>query len=149
MFAWQNNLFSFQYLFLKRLYTSDKDEGHDEEMAKCLRSYNRGALNMTMAKNPWLRRWPSLWDPSLLYFFIGFCWSIKLTREYCPYAAARESPAGWLRGDICCSAPIHLSGQDMGDLRKWGGGLASSSGCDSSKARAEVIPRPLTRWSGL
>lgn len=45
MFAWQNNLFSFQYLFLKRLYTSDEDGGHDEEMAKCLLTYNRGALN--------------------------------------------------------------------------------------------------------
>lgn len=45
MFAWQSNLFSFQYLFLKRLYTSDEDEGSDEEMAKCLPTYNRGALN--------------------------------------------------------------------------------------------------------
>lgn len=39
-----NNLFSFQYLFLKRLYMSDKDEGYDEEMAKCLPTYNGGAL---------------------------------------------------------------------------------------------------------
>lgn len=45
MFAWQNNLFSFQYLFLKRLYASDEDEGSDEEMAKCLPTYNRGAWN--------------------------------------------------------------------------------------------------------
>lgn len=104
---------------------------------------------MNMANNLQLRKQPSLWEPSPSYFCVWVLLRHKadtwILAVLCSVGIFWMVAMGWyllLGANLIYSpaCPMCRSGQDMGELKKWGGGLVSSSGCDGSKARTEVIP---------